>query len=295
MIPISLSCVVATSPTRMRAEDQLEMIRSTVNSVRLHVGDCIPTVVVCDHHKEADETEPWRQDKRGNVGVEVAREYARYKELLAGDPTFGTVLPLPRHYGFAHAVGVAMRHHCSAASHILVIQHDFIFNDPVRLEVVMGALRDGGFRYVVFPAGRKMVHTARHVSRDYLPSPHQPCVLRFNAYHDKNHVVERDVYLNEVLPHVKLGQFPEDVFNQRMAATGALWYEPFGIGLYCDPSLARGNLTHLKGRQAGMSGQTGQRMRKFVEQALRTGSTAPPETTIPAAPDVSDIELSYPS
>lgn len=262
-----ITCIVSTSPTKMSAEDQLDMIHHTVRSIRQHVGVRVPLVVVCDNHK-APQGEDTRQDKRGRVGAGVAAEYARFKQLLAAESTLGTVLELQRHCGFGHAIGIAMER-CATTSHVLVVQHDFMFNDPVRLDVVAAALSSGVFRYVVFPCGQKMVKMALHTNRPHENRPFRPdgiCVLPFHAYHDKNHVIAREVYLREVLPHVRLGQFPEDVLNQRMAARNPDWHRDFGIGLYYDPRQPRGAITHLRGRQS----THGDFMRMRVRKALRS-------------------------
>ena len=251
-----ITCIVATSATMLAPAVQYEMLRHTVQSVTKHAGD-IPIIVVCDGHKPPQEGRG--QDKRGNLGPEQALSYKEYKTLLLGDPSFRTHV-LTEHMGFGHAIAEAAKASCETPF-LLVAQHDFMFTRSVCVHTVLTALESGAARYVVFPCGKRMVEQAKKLSKDFRveglefsredASDCAPVtLLPFAAYHDKNHVIARDVFLQDVIPYVKRGQFPEDVFSQKcQRRSGRLWHRMFGIFLYHDPTHVRGCLAHLRGRQ----------------------------------------------
>jgi len=255
-----ITCIVATSATMLAPEVQFDMLRHTVQSIVKHAG-IMRIIVVCDGHKPPQEGRP--QDKLGHLGPEQARNYKEYKTLLQGDESFKTLI-LAEHMGFGHAIAEAAKASYCDTPYLLVAQHDFMFTRTVCLATVLKALESKAVRYVVFPCGKRMIDKAKKLVNDCKVSGLRynlegdsriggasvVTLLPFPAYHDKNHVIARDVYLDDVIPYVKRGQFPEDVFSQKCRKrSGRLWHRTFGIFLYHDPSHVRGCLAHLRGRQ----------------------------------------------
>ncbi len=195
-----LSIVITTSP--IRSHPSTQMIDKVLAS--LHIKDAWQVIIVCDGYRVSEKHEL----KRGVITPIQVLNYLQYIDnLKTNSPKNYTVLVRERRYGFAKNVRYGLEQ--CVSDYVLVVQHDFMFVEPIDFEqLVAQHFVAGEINYLTFKSNGKDNRT-NYIAQD-------TDILPLLFLYDRNHLVRKSFYLDYIFKQYKVKNFIEDSFGHTM-------------------------------------------------------------------------------
>jgi len=263
-LPEKLTIILVTSP--ILSHPSTELLEKVVATF-----DFVPQLCRCSLLVIADGVKVGKfRPKRGQVPEDLVVKYEDYLDNLdllveKASPcdiwSRTSVIRLPEHRGFGHAVLKGLELSCT--EYVLVVQHDHPFTASFRLNPVISFMEEKGANYVCLPISTVFRHINRCSSLYQMDLRAKSVVTQEGArftpllfWYDGTHIARRSAYLSLVFQGelaLPLGHFIEDTFSQavmgRLREDFSLWFPTYSMWVFQpNHELEQPLILHLDGR-----------------------------------------------